>query len=199
MVRVEGVYRNLERIGQEILLDDRGFEIILGRGNRDDLIYVIDKNTDLSLFIHHVSWALNRGLKGYTFVNLKPSTLLNYFGTIVSFVKGKVVVELREDLLEDEELKKIRRLREEFPFLLSFDSSIPDPEKLAFIQPNFVKINVKAFRSFSDLRKYLGIRTVLIAKKVENERIFRMIRMAGIEFWQGWYEKELMSRRVFAV
>ena len=203
MVKVEGIYRGIEKVGQELLLDERGFEIILGNGRKDRFFDLIDEDMDLSLFIHHANWAVSRKPNGkYTFINLKPQTLIKHFETIISFLSGKVVVELREDLMSDKELRIIQDLRREVPFLLSIDDfgrGASNLDRVISLQPNFVKVDVSLFNTPLGLMKAVELlnhhtRAVLIAEKVENEKIFRMIRGAGMELWQGWYEKELMKK-----
>lgn len=203
MVKVEGIYKGLEKIGQEILLDDKGFELIVGNGKKEKFFDRLDEDIDFSLFLHHVNWVHESGIEGYSFINLKPSTLVKYGAEIIKAVKGKVVIEVREDYMSDKEIEEIIRIRSNFPFLLSIDDfgrRSSNLDRIAFLRPNFVKIDMSLFESTKDLvyfasflRNYSG-GSVLIAEKVEDEKVYRMARGAGIEMWQGYYERELEVR-----
>jgi len=201
MVKVEGVYRGFRRIGQELLTDERQFELVMGNGNKEAFFRGINEDIDFSFFLHHLNWAKSQRLRGYTFINIKPSTLLKYAEEIKELTSfGKVVVEIREDSLESLEMDALVSMREDFPFLLSLDDmgrGASNLDRVMNLHPNFIKVDMKLFRSPSELtiftsflKKYAP-RSVLIAEKVETERELKMARGAGIEIWSGWYERKL--------
>lgn len=200
MVKVEGIYRGFERVGQEVLLNERGFEVIIGNGRKEKFFERLDEEIDFSLFLHHVKWIRENRIGGYSFVNIKPSTLLRYREEITLAIDGKIVVEVREDHMSDEEIKELVKFRGNFPFLLSIDDfgrRSSNLDRIAFLKPNFVKVDMTLFRSpkevihfVSFLRNY-SERSVLIAEKVESEEVFRAVKGAGIDLWQGWYEKKI--------
>ena len=204
MVKVEGIYKGLEKIGQEVLLDGKGFELIFGSGKKEKFFESIDEDIDFSLFMHHVNWIQTNRLSGYSFVNLKPSTLIKYSREILRVIKGKIVVEMREDHMDNRELERIIRIRSDFPFLLSLDDfgrKSSNLDRIAHLNPNFVKIDLSLFSSGRDLVYFVNFlrsysrSSVLIAEKVENERHYRMIKGAGIKLWQGFYEKSLEKEK----
>ncbi|HIQ31826.1 MAG TPA: EAL domain-containing protein [Aquifex aeolicus] len=198
MVKVEGIYKGFCRVGQELLLDERGFSLIAG--NKEKFFSGLDEDIDFSVFLRHVKWIEENEPEGYTFINLKPATFIRYYREIGEVVKGKVVVELREDHITERELEKIVYIREEFPFLLSLDDfgrSSSNLDRLIALKPNFVKIDMSLFSDSGSLltftnflRSYSG-QAVLVAEKVETERELRMARGAGIELWQGYLERDL--------
>ena len=200
MVKVEGVYRDFERVGQEVLLDEKGFELLAGDGKKEKLFEGLDEDIDFSLFLHHVNFVREKGFSGYTFVNLKPSTLIKYSREIMKVIRGKVVVEIREDHVGDRELEEIKRMRENFPFLLSLDDfgkKSSNLDRVLHLKPNFIKVDVSLFESRLDFLNFVNFLSsysggaVLIAERVETKEQFKMVRSAGIRFWQGWFEREL--------
>ncbi len=202
MVKVEGIYRGLERVGQEVLLDEKGFEIIVGNGRKEKFFDRLDEDIDFSLFLHHVNWVYENGIGGYSFVNLKPSTLVKYGGEIIRAIKGKIVIEVREDHMGDKEIEEVVRIRSNFPFLLSIDDfgrRSSNLDRIALLEPNFVKVDMTLFRDakelvyFTSFLRSYSVRSVLIAEKVEDEKVYRMARGAGIELWQGYYERDLLK------
>lgn len=198
-MKLEGIYKGLKRIGYEVLLNERGFEALLGHGNKDRLFNRIDEDIDLAVFLHHVNWANSHNLQGYVFINIKPSTLVKYYREIASSLKGKVVLEIREDFITDQELETLRRIRDDYKLLLSLDDvgkGASNIDRIKALRPNFIKIEIKLFDNVRILFGFVSLlkeihNCHLIAEKVENEQLFRMVRGAGIELWQGFYEKEL--------
>ena len=204
MVKVEGIYRDTEKIGQEVLTDEKRFEVFMKNGNKDRFFRSIDEDIDFSLFIHHVNWARSSRMRGYFFINIKPSTLVKYSKEIVHILDGKIVVEIREDFLTDEEVEVIKNLRRDFPFLLSIDDmgrGASNLDRIKELLPNFIKIDIKIIESVSQLTFFVSFlrefapQSILIAEKVETEKDYRMVKGAGIELWQGWYERECLVRR----
>lgn len=201
-MKVEGIYRDREKIGQEVLTDEKRFEVFMKNGNKERFFRSIDEGIDFSLFIHHVNWAKRSRMRGYFFINLKPSTLVKYSREIVHVLDRKIVVEIREDFLTDEEVEIIKRLREDFPFLLSIDDmgkGASNLDRVRELLPNFIKLDIKIIGSVSQLTFFVSFlrefapRSILIAEKVETEKDYRMIRGVGIKLWQGWYERQLRS------
>jgi len=202
MVKVEGIYRGGERIGQELLLNERGFELIVGNGNKNKFFDSIDEDIDFSLFLHHIRWAREMNLRGFIFVNIKPTTLIKYRKEIREIVKGKVVIELREDFVRGELFGEIVNFRKEFPFLLSLDDfgrGSSNLDRVAMLLPNFIKLDMSLVKSVKDLANLVHFLrnfakgSLFIAEKVEDEKVYRTARSVGIELWQGWYERKLFG------
>ena len=197
MVKVEGIYKGFRRIGQEALLDEKGLELLFSNGSKERFFDKIDEEIDLAVFLHHVNWAHTHNLQGYTFVNIKPSTLIKHHEDIMANLKGKIVLELREDFITDKDLLRLKEIREEYKFLLSLDDvgkGASNIDRIKALKPNFVKVEVQLFDNAKTLFGFVSLlRDIhnchLIAEKVENDKHFRMIRGAGIEMWQGYYEK----------
>ena len=199
MVKVEGIYRGKERFGQEILTDEKSFHVLMGNGNKEKFFQSLDEDIDFSLFIHHVNWAKKSNLGGFFFINIKPSTLVKYAREVIHVLSGKVVVEIREEVLSDDEIEEIKKLRADFPFLLSIDDmgrGASNLDRVGELSPNFIKLDMKIVKGVAQLTllvnflKEFSPSSVLIAEKVETEREYRMVRGAGIKLWQGWYERK---------
>ena len=204
MVKIEGIYKGKERIGQELLLDEKWFHMFFGRnGSKERFFEKLDEEVDFSLFLHYTDWIKKVKPSGFTFINIKPVTLIRFKDRIRNLLEGKVVLEVREDRLSEEEALEIAKIREDFPFLLSVDDfgrGASNLDRVAVLRPNFVKVDISLFSRSKDLvnlvtflKEYAGKRMVLIAEKVERKEDLRMARGAGIELWQGWYEREWLK------
>ena len=196
MVKVEGIYRNLERIGQELLCN----WVDLPTNYREQLFQSIPEDFDIECFYIHLNYARKKNLRGYTFINIKPQTFIHYWKEILDSIDRRIVIELREDWVTEAQLKKLIEIRESYPFLLSIDDfgrNASNLDRVHALAPDFLKIDVKLFE---DRRKELiqfvffiknYTEAVLIAERVETEEDYRTVRSAGIELWSGFYEQTL--------
>ncbi len=205
MVKIEGIYKGKERIGQELLADEKHFHVLMGNGNKEKFFQSIGEDIDFSLFMHHVKWARESNLGGYFFINVKPSTLVRYVDNIVHILSQKIVIEIREDALEERDIEKIKEIRKDFPFLLSIDDmgrGASNLDRVSELSPNFIKLDMEVIRKtpvshltlLVNFLRGFAPQSVLIAEKVETEQEYRMIKGAGIEIWQGWYERKCIFR-----
>lgn len=208
MVKVEGIYKDLERIGQEILLDERGFELVLGNGKKEKFFERINEDIDFSLFLHHVEWVKRRALRSYSFINLCPSTLVKYAEDICNSITGKIVIEIREDYVEDKDFEVIVEIRRCCRFLLSLDDfgrKSSNLDRVLMLKPNFIKIDVSLFKNATELFSFTSFLEryargiIMIAEKVETAEMLKKVRSAGIRFWQGWYEKQLYTSSILSL
>jgi len=201
MVKVEGVYRRTEKIGQELLY--RGFT--LPGKYREYIFGIIPEEFDYQCFISHMNYIKTNNLKGFNFVNIKPTTLVKFKDKILANIFGKTVLEIREDFVSDEILKKLARIREENYFLLSLDdfgTKASNFDRIKILKPDFIKLDMKILKTnrneFLKLVEFLTSfsESVLIAEKVENEEDYELITSCGIEIWSGFYEKKLKHQEV---
>lgn len=207
MVKLEGIYRGEKRIGYEVLLRDGSIPIISSNGNKEKLFETLSPELDLTLFLHHANWAReNKGPSDYIFINIKPQTIVMYWDEVLNAVNGRIVIELREDWISEKDMERLVELRKEHMFLLSLDDfgrQSSNVERVVTLSPNFIKVDISLFNSTLALFKLTDfLRSVqgchIIAEKVEDERHFRMIKGAGIEMWQGYYEKQVEDNRCSA-
>ncbi len=198
--RVEGIYRVDRRIGQELLYDYTPLRI-----SREKFFEVVEEDFDYVCFLSHIDYIEKEGLEGFSFVNIKPRTVLKYRDRVLRKLKPKIVLDLREDLVTPAELWELRRMREENPFLLSIDDfgcQGSNLDRIEILQPDFVKIDVNLLRfkgwvCFENLIRFLKdyTKAVLIAEKVETEEELRIALDSGVEVWSGFYEVRLRVRR----
>lgn len=196
MVKVEWIFRGSKLKGCELLLDERKVPFIPGNGLKERFFNNLDPELDLTLFLHHINYA-KAFLPGnlYVFVNIKPETLLKFWTEVLSALKGKVVLELREDMIPDSGLERLAEIRKEYMFLLSIDDfgvKASNIDRIRLLEPNFIKLDVRLFRNTRELFDLvIFLRDIsgasLVAECVESEEHFRMVRAAGIEFWGGFY------------
>ncbi len=203
MVKLEGIYKRDKKIGHEVLLNEKGLEVFMGNGKKEKFFDGIDEEIDFSLFLHHIRWVRKNRLPGYSFINIKPSTLVRYKKEIPYAVKGRIVIEIREDHIDSGDIGQIIELRENFPFLLSIDDfgrGSSNLDRIVKLRPNFIKLDMSLFDGLKDLVRFTHFLSnyssdsILIAEKVENEDLYRISNGAGIPLWQGWYEKKLLKK-----
>lgn len=197
---MEGIYRVDRRIGQELLYDYTPLRI-----SREEFFEVVEEDFDYVCFLSHIDYIEREGLEGFSFVNIKPKTLLKYGDRVLRKLKPGIVLDLREDLVTPAELWELRRIREEKPFLLSIDDfgyQGSNLDRIEILQPDFVKIDVNLLRfkgwvCFENLIRFLKdyTKAVLIAEKVETEEELRIALDSGVEVWSGFYEVRLRVRR----
>jgi len=204
MVRVEGVYRDLSKVGQELLCNS----INLPPEHRGKLFQAVDEDFDLECFFSHLNHVRKNDLQGYTFINIKPQTFIHYHEDILGEIDRKIVIELREDWMTQAQMKKLCEIRESFPFLLSIDdfgTGSSNLDRVKALHPNFIKLDMEVFRkngrlSLKELTTFVSFlkeytNAVLIAEKVETEIEWRIARASGIHLWSGFYERNLNRRR----
>lgn len=197
--KLEGVYKNIEKVGQELLCN----WINLPSNYREQFFRATPEDFDLECFMGHLNYTKKHNLQGFTFINIKPRTLLLYYKEIFAVVDRKVVIELREDWMDKHEVKEIVHIRKHFPFLLSIDdfgTGASNFDRVKELQPNFLKLEFSLFRgSPKDLVHFVGFlkeytNAILIAEKIETEEDFRLMKSSGLEWWSGYYEKELLKK-----
>lgn len=192
MMKLEGIYRHSEVAGYEVLFES--LELPLN-GKKEKFFEKIDEEVDFMIFKKHLE--KTRGIKGLRFLNLKPSTLIKYSEEIVELIDARTVIELREDYASEEEIRKIKEIREKYPFLLSIDDfgkQASNFDRLMILEPNFVKVEINLFdrKTLWQLVSILKTYPVkLIAEKVETENQWKMVRSFGFDFWQGYYSQNL--------
>ena len=198
--KIEGVYTlDLERKGQELLSS----EFSLPSEYREKLFHTIPEELDLEIFLSHIEFIRTNQLPGFSFINIKPSTLLNFYEDILNLIDRRIVLELREDWITSKELEKIKRIRENYMFLLALDdfgTGASNMDRVRALSPNFLKIDMKLFENVKELTNFVHFlrhyapEAVLVAEKTETIFDFRMVRGAGIRLWSGWFEKEIARR-----
>lgn len=198
-IKVEGIYEGLERVGQELLLNWRN----LPPHFKEQFFRSVPEDFDLQCFSYHVEFVKDHDLKGFSFINLKPRTFLLFYREVLSVVNDRIVIELREDWMEKYETKEIARIRKVYPFSLSLDdfgTGASNFDRIRELRPNFIKLDFRLFKAFpkelSFFVKFLRKNTdaVLIAEGVETREDFELTRRLGIEWWSGFYEKELEKK-----
>jgi EAL domain-containing protein (putative c-di-GMP-specific phosphodiesterase class I) len=198
MVRVEGIYRGTRRIGQELLCGWADVPEL----HREQFFHAVPEDFDYRCFLTHLDYVKKQNLGGYSFLNIKPQTLLHYREEILGRIDRKIVIELREDWMTQPQLEMLVRIRRNHPFLLSIDdfgTGASNLDRVKALSPNFIKIDVELFRGRRRelVHFVLFIKqftdAVLVAEKVETEDDLKAVRSAGIEFWSGYYEKVLTS------
>ncbi|WP_457601562.1 EAL domain-containing protein [Hydrogenivirga sp.] len=175
-----------------------GYELLAhkwGEVSNEKLFPIITDTIDKLLFLSHLETVKADNSPCFYFVNIKPTTLLKYFHEIIHQVPtGRVVFEIREDYLDKEDTLEIKRLREEYMFLLSIDdfgSGASNFDRVKTLKPNFVKVEIPLFNKreivfvSSMLRKSLP-HAHLIAEKVEDEETLSMAIAGSFAFYQGW-------------
>jgi len=197
--KVEGIYTTeLKRKGQELLSS----EFSLPSEYREKLFHSLPEELDLEIFLSHIEYVKANQIQGYTFINVKPSTFLTFHEDILKLIDRKIVLELREDWINNGELEKIRKIRENHMFLLSLDdfgTGASNLDRIKALAPNFLKIDLRLFHSVKELLNFVHFlrtyapRSILVAEKTETLSDFRMVKGAGIELWSGWYEKEILK------
>ncbi len=201
MVKIEGIYKKTKKIGQELLYAG----LLLPKKYREYIFNAIPEELDFQFFMNHIDYIRKSKLSGYSFVNVKPSTFVKFKDKILENIFGKIVIEIREDFVEDEILKKLAKIREENYFLLSVDdfgTKASNIDRIKFLNPDFVKLdlsvlkgNRKDFFKLIDFLKTFSD-AILVAEKVETEEDYKLITSCGIEIWSGYYEKKLKHEKV---
>lgn len=199
-VKVEGIYKGMKKVGQELLCNS----IDLPEKYREQLFHAVPEDFDLECFFSHLNYTKQNKLEGFTFINIKPVTFIQFHKDILEEIDRKVVIELREDWMTTAQLEKLIAIRSSYPFLLSVDDfgvGASNLDRIKALHPNFLKIDMKLVRdNVKDLFQLVLFlkgytKAVLIAEKVETKEDFRAVRSTGIELWSGWYEKELFRSR----
>jgi len=197
--KVEGIYREKDRIGQELLYEDAVVK------DKESFFSKLDEDTDFSIFLNHLNFVKEKELKGYSFINLKPSTLAKYGEDVMKVINSvknsKIVLEIKEDYAERDDLRKIVLLREKYSFLLCLDDfgvGSSNLERVRLLKPNFVKIDLKLFETPKELSSFVRFlrsysNSVLIAEKVESKEDYETIIKSGLNLWQGYYCQKLFS------
>jgi len=193
-MKVEGIYTfDMELFGWEVLWDAEFVE-----GKKERFFGSLEESIDLEIFKRNLEVVKEKGLY---FLNLKPSTLLKYAGHIVELISPNVVIELREDAIEEPILLQLVNLRRYYPFRLSLDDFgriASNVDRLKLLVPQFVKIEVPLFTVkelvfLVNFVKSVDRNCKVVAEKVENESLFKLAKGVGFELWQGFYEKELKN------
>ncbi len=179
-----------------------GYELLAhkwGEVSNEKLFPTITDTIDKLIFLSHLDTVRESNGGYYYFVNIKPTTLLKHFHEIIYQVPtSKVVFEIREDYLDKEDTLEIKRLREEYMFLLSIDdfgSGASNFDRVKVLQPNFIKVEVPLFNRreivfvSSMLRRSLP-HAHLIAEKIENEESLSVAIAGSFTLYQGWLFSE---------
>ena len=195
-MRLEGIFKGLKQVGYEVLFESSELPL---NGTKEKFFEKIDEDVDFLIFQEHLRRTQN--LSGLKFLNLKPSTLIKYANQIVELIDGKTVIELREDYATEEEINAIRKLREEYPFLLSIDDfgrQASNFDRLFALRPNFAKVEIPLFDrktlwQIVNILKSFPIK--LIAEKVETENDFKLVKSLNFDFWQGYFSKKILGNK----
>ncbi len=204
-----GIVANGERrfklmcIGEEILLRPPAERIDV-----EQVSSCLTPEEDMELFVAHLEYAIkNSPGKGYVFINLKPSTLHAYHREIAHEVKKsgrKIVIEIKEESMEKQEMKELSRLKEAYNLILSLDdfgTASSNFDRIKFLKPEFIKIEIPLFKTAHELVHLVALlrhhspQSTLIAEKVETEKDMHKSILAQIDLWQGFYERLLISQR----
>jgi len=185
-IKIEGIFRGIEKIGYEVLREG---------GNNEEFFLLIDEEEDYEIFLYNLEASME--LDGLIFLNIKPCTLVKYKDEIVNKLTNKHVIEIREDYSCIETLIEIRSLKERFGFMLAVDDygkEFSDYDRVKFLNPDFVKLDLKDYK-WENLEKVVkklkALNTYLIAEKVETEEEFYKCKKIGFDLWQGFYERKL--------
>ena len=196
----------LKCAGEEILLD-------LPPEARDghsieQLSSKLSEKEDLCIFMKHIEYASRDRHKGkYTFINLKPATLYLFHEEIATAIKqaeGKIVIEIKEEAVEKEELKELARLKKKHGFMFSLDdfgTASSNFDRIKTLKPEFIKIEIPLFETAHELvhlvavLKHYSPQSILIAEKVETEKDLQKATLAQITLWQGFYERNFIGQK----
>lgn len=175
----------------------------------------IDEEWDYEIFLSNVltlRHMLENGVlpEPHRFLlNIKPSTLLVFAGSIMSLIEMLpfvVILELREDWIRDKELVELASLRKEAPFLLSLDDfgkGASNIDRIITLEPNLVKLDLEVLNKVPatsllhlvESIKGLKLPLQLVAEKVETQEHLKKTRALNIGLAQGY----LLEKKLFVV
>lgn len=183
-------------LGYEMLF--RGFPV-----DRNKLFLKIDEALDMEVFRYAIFFLRNLFEHGEIpfptrfFVNIKPTTLIKYSEEVKKLIEDvpfPVVLEIREDFLEDVQLKELQKVTSEFLISLDdFGRGGSNIDRVVTLNPHFVKLDLDVFRNMPSgalimlseaLREICPAKLVL--EKVETEKDLALARMCRIDYGQGW-------------
>lgn len=174
--------------------------------SRERLFLSLKEDLDFEIFSQAVEFVCRMLEEGTLpspprlFINIKPATLVKYDIQIIDAISKlplPVVLELREDVLEEEQAKEIRKMKGYLRFSLDdFGKGGSNIDRLVLLEPDFVKLDFEVLRTIPANALLLLVESLkkvdsfhLIAEKVETKQDLQKSRMAGIKLGQGWFWK----------
>lgn len=194
----------------EVLHKDLG-----GAINKEKVFAQLDEEEDLRVFLHHIKELKRLAEENRLpspprfFLNLKPSTLALFYKEIRKEVEScpfSLVLELREDWIEEKHLEKLMSIRNSWRFFLSLDDfgrQASNVDRYVKLKPEFTKLDLQAFNGASHSFILLLMealqktnKTIFVAEKVEREEQFRLVKSLGIGYAQGYlFERKVEKER----
>lgn len=185
--------KNNREVGYEVLF--RGLPV-----DRERLFSRLDENIDFEIFKQALKYLTNiyheRSFFKF-FVNIKPITLVRYKTEIKALLEELpfvVVLELREDFLEEVHIKELSKVEGFMYSLDDFGRGSSNIDRIVHLKPQFIKLDLEVLKHLplealvmlsEAIKKTIPVK--LIMEKVETEKQLSIARACGVELAQGWY------------
>lgn len=187
-------------VAYEVLYQDLGGVI-----DKEKIFMTLKEEEDLEVFLFHLhrlkEMVHQKALPSPPrfFLNIKPSTIALYGEKILTelqYCPFSVVLELREDWIDERHFARLVAMKNSFNFLLSLDDfgkASSNLDRYIKLKPHFTKIDFSVFeRTSSSFFFFLlealkkGGESVFVAEKVESEEQLKLVKTLSIDFVQGY-------------